>query len=140
MKEMVLSLIINQTYFLSAVCAVAFRVRLRKMCELTVSFLRGAWNAAWSLVYLVFASFVAVVTAAGSIGGYALGEYAVEHIHPVVCILLLEFALFLIFLFNYYIVNNIKFKNHICLYAARFFERVREAAVIFRRPRFILLQ
>lgn len=140
MQELLVMLFFNQTYLLSAVLAMTFRARILKLWEITADLLFSAWNAAWSLVYLVFASFITVLFAMGNAGGYVLSDYASTHVHPFVCMLLIEFAMFLVYLFNYYLINNIKLKKSFSLAVIPFFTRIRTAVVSYGRPRFILLQ
>ena len=94
-------LISNKFYLLPLIAAVAFRTQILRLWENVADLFFLAWMAVRNLIFLLAASFVTVVLTVGNWGGSVLNEYALEHIHPWVCFILIEFSLMLTFLMKF---------------------------------------
>lgn len=120
--------------------AVIFRAQILKCWEWTVKFLCSVLLSLGSLIYLTVGALFTAAAYLTTVGGFALGDFATMHFHPFVCMLLLDFALFLILVFNFYVFNNVALRKKIQLYVAHTFLRIRAAVVFLRRPRLVMLQ
>ena len=131
----------NNTFLLPAMFALTFRKMLLKVWRMGVDLLCSAFFALGGGVILFFATLAAVATSAGNLGGVVLGEFAVEHLHPMIVALLFSFAMTLVFLIDYYLYGTspLRTRRTFCR-PERLIVRLRDLPDAFQKPRFILLQ
>lgn len=95
-----------------------------------------------------FASFIAMVSITvfgalsyiGQSGGASFSNYAINHLYPSIYIMFLEFANFLLMIFNYFLyshkASNRKLEVEISIKS----ESVKEYILLFKKPSLALLQ
>lgn len=133
-------LISNKSYLLPLIAAVAFRTQILRLWENVADLFFLAWMAVRNLIFLLAASFVTVVLTVGNWGGSVLNEYALEHIHPWVCFILIEFSLMLTFLMKFVHLEDNFSALFYSLESSSGEEKVSRGGIFFRKPRFAMLQ
>lgn len=140
MQGLVLYFIYEHFLTFAAMCMVAFRSRFMKFFDLVINVSRDMFVSAYSVVYLICGGMIASAIVASYMGKAAFGEFSAEHFNPLISMLLYELALFLIYIFDIFILNAIKKKKYFEYYRVRvtvFFKKVNE---FVRRPKLVLLQ
>lgn len=132
--------IVNRIYFIPLLAAVAFRTQIMRLWENFVDLALLAWMAVRNLVFLLLATFVTVVFAVGNWGGSVLNEYALEHIHPWVCFILIEFGLMLTFIMKFVHFEENFSTAIFSLESSSEEEKISSGDGFFRKPRFAMLQ
>ena len=132
--------IVNRIYFIPLLAAVAFRTQIMRLWENFVDLALLAWMAVRNLVFLLLATFVTVVFAVGNWGGSVLNEYALEHIHPWVCFILIEFSLMLTFLMKFVHFSENFSAVIYSLESSSEEDKVSRYGIFFRKPRFAMLK
>ena len=140
MFETLLLFFTRQSYLLPLFAAAAFRKQIMKLCENVADLCSLAWLAVRNLVFLLLATFVTVVFAVGNWGGSVLNEYALEHIHPWVCYILIEFSLMLTFLMKFVHFSENFSAVIYSLESSSEEDKVSRYGIFFRKPRFAMLQ
>jgi len=131
----------NDMFFLPAMFALTFRKLILKVWRTGVDLLCSALFALGGGLILFLASLFTTASSAGNLGGILLGEFAAEHLNPMIVALLFAFAMTLIFLIDYYLYGTSPMRTRRFFYRpSRLVARLRDAVEAFNRPRFILLQ
>jgi len=93
--------VVNWGYITAIQFVVLFRQVLRDFLLQVMYSVQTIVCGVFSTLFLVLTVFLGIASILGKAGGVSITEYSNDHIYPLIAIICMEFAEFLLFLFDY---------------------------------------
>ncbi len=140
MQEELILFLCTHCNAIAVITAFVFRANIKTLWRKVALLTASLWRTFWSLAFLLVSSGISILSAAGVRGVFSLSNYAFSHVLPVVCLMILVFALIMAgFLLICYFSQRTFFKKDGCVKASVFL-RLKSACAAVVKPRFVLLQ
>ncbi len=122
-------------------CALLFfRTQVIEVTDTWMTFVGYIFKNFANFLSFVLATFGGLVFNMGQSGGIFFAEYAMNHIMPIIVLMLMEFAAFLLMIFNYFLRSQIKSSRRMAITAWIKSNPVKEYILLFKKPSLALLQ
>lgn len=140
MQELLVLALTNRIYLAAAMLSAVLRVPIAVFCDRTVSKLNCACKAFCSLMLIALAFVGALFMVFGNSCNLAFSEYLSESVFPLICFILIEFTLFLIYIINFYLYESSEVNRPVMHVTESYLARTDEESEGFRSPAMVLLQ
>ncbi len=122
-------------------CAlILFRTQISEMTDRWVILISYVFKNFANFLSFVIATFGGLIFSMGQSGGIFFAEFAMNHIMPVIVLMLMEFAAFLLMIFNYFLHSHNKCSRLSDTTALLKSAPVKEPMLLFHKPSLALLQ
>lgn len=138
--NIIATIAVNWTMCLMFCSLILFRTQILEFVDRGACIINYTFKSFASFVAIVLITVLSAISYLGQSGGTSVANYAINHIYPSLYLMFLEFATFLLMIFNYFLHFQNKGNRILEREVSIKSETTKEYILLFKKPSLALLQ